>query len=57
MTDVPNMALLEQLLVRLREWNPEPRRRRPGAPRFGATCRRASPGDPPADLTRPQRDL
>jgi hypothetical protein len=57
--DVPDMALLERLLARLRDWNPdpEPRRRTPGAPQFGATCRRARPGDPPADLTLPGGDL
>lgn len=50
-------AMLEHVLARLREWNPEPRRRTPDAPQFGVTCRRASPGDPPADLTMPGRDL
>jgi hypothetical protein len=50
-------ALLARILTRLREWNPEPRCRTPGAPQFGATCRRANPGDPPADLPLPGGDL
>ena len=55
---VPDTALLERILGLLRQWNPEPRHRRmPGAPQFDATCRRARPGDPPADLTLPGGDL
>jgi hypothetical protein len=50
---VSDPAVLARILTRLREWNPEPRRRTPGAPQFGATCRRARSGDPPADLTLP----
>ncbi|MFZ0119484.1 MAG: hypothetical protein WAN20_24370 [Pseudonocardiaceae bacterium] len=48
---------LARVLARLREWDPEPRRGTPGLPRFGATCRRAYSGDPPADLTLPGGDL
>jgi hypothetical protein len=55
--ETPDTALLARVLTRLRDWNPEPRRRTPGAPQFGVSCRRASPGDPPADLTMPGRDL
>jgi hypothetical protein len=51
---VTDPAVLERILAQLREWNPEPRRRTPGAPQFGVTCRRARPGDPPADLTLPR---
>jgi hypothetical protein len=51
---VPDPALLERVLIRLREWNPEPRRRTPGAPQFGATCRRARPGEPPINITMPR---
>jgi hypothetical protein len=52
---VTDPALLERVLARLRQWEPGPRHRRtPGAPQFGATCRRARPGDPPADITMPR---
>jgi hypothetical protein len=55
---VTDTALLARVLTRLREWNPEPRRRTPGGtPQFGATCHRARPGDPPADLTLPGGEL
>jgi hypothetical protein len=54
---VIDTALLARVLTRLREWNPRPRRRTPDAPQFGVSCRRASPGDPLADLTMPGRDL
>jgi hypothetical protein len=46
-------ALLARILTRLREWNPEPRRRTPGAPQFRASYHRANPTDPPADITLP----
>jgi hypothetical protein len=43
---VTDPAVLERVLALLRQWNPEPRRRTPGAPQFGATCRaREFPGD------------
>jgi len=48
---VPDFALLERVLIRLRQWNLEPRRRKSGAPQFGVTCRRARLGDPPAEST------
>jgi hypothetical protein len=54
---VTDRAVLERVLTRLREWNPEPRRRTPGAPQFGASCRRPRPGDPLADLTLPGGEL
>lgn len=55
---VPDSALLERVLTGLRQWEPGPRHRRtPGAPQFGATCRRTRPGGPPADLTLPGGEL
>jgi hypothetical protein len=54
---VTDRAVLERVLTRLREWNPEPRRRAPGAPQFAASCRCARPGDPPTDLSLPGGDL
>lgn len=50
---VADTAALERVLALLRQWEPPRHRRTPGAPQFGATCRRARPGDPPADLTMP----
>ena len=62
---VTDRAVLERVLTRLREWNPEPRRRTQrddrteadlpqcGAPQFGASCRRATPADPLIDITMP----
>ncbi len=52
--EMPDTATLERILARLREWNPEPRRRTPGAPQFGMSCRRSSPADPPIDITMPR---
>jgi hypothetical protein len=53
--ETPDTATLARTLTRLRAWNPspEPRRRTPGAPQFGTTCRRASPADPDVDITLP----
>ena len=50
---VADPALLERILARLREWNPEPRRRTPDAPQFGVSCRRASAAGPLIDITLP----
>ena len=47
-------AVLERVVALLRQWNPEPRRRTPGAPQFGTTCQRRSPGEPPIDITMPR---
>lgn len=47
-------AVLERVLDLLRQWDPEPRRRTPGAPQFGAACQRPSPGEPPIDITMPR---
>ena len=52
-TWVTDTALLERILTRLREWNPEPQRRTPGAPQFGVSCRRASAAGPLIDITLP----
>ncbi len=52
-TWVTDTALLERILTRLREWNPEPQRRTPGAPQFGVSCRRASAAGPLIDITMP----
>jgi hypothetical protein len=56
--ETPDTATLARILTRLRQWG-EPAAPPPltGHPLFGVSCRRASPGDLPADLTMPGRDL
>ncbi len=57
---VTDPALLERVLTRLRQWG-EPTgpsaqlRQTTGYPEFGVSCRRASPTDPPIDITMPRR--
>jgi hypothetical protein len=60
---VTDQALLERVLTRLRQWGRGEEiphvskstnsvdRRQPGHPVFGVSCRRASPADPPVDIT------
>ncbi len=49
---VTDPALLARVHTLLREW--EPPGAPPEGPRFGAACRRAEPGDPPADIALPR---
>jgi hypothetical protein len=59
---VPDLALLERILTRLREWGvpaalpplAQLRQTAPGHPVFGVSCRRASAAGPLIDITMPR---